>query len=78
MSILTRGLVYLGVKRWLLRRQIKHLDYRKAILQGKNKFVNFLNIQSKNHKVSTFKSQKLGISSFYDKRFVLGSHSNIT
>ena len=60
-----------GVKRYLLKSKLRHKHFREAIMKKKNFHVNFKTIASKNHNISTFKQKKLGLSSFYDKRYVL-------
>ena len=60
-----------GVKRHLVQKRLRHKDFRDAVLEKRNLYVDFYSINSKNHRVSTFKQRKLGLSGFYDKRFVL-------
>ncbi len=60
-----------GVKRHLVQKKMRHEDFRASVLEGKNKYVDFYSINSKKHRVSTFKQRKLALSGFYDKRYVL-------
>ena len=60
-----------GVKRHLIEKKIRHEDFRASVLEKKNKNVDFYTIQSKKHKISTYKQRKLALSGFYDKRYVL-------
>ena len=56
-----------GVKRHVIRKTLRHEDFLDRI----NKYINFYSINSKKHRLSTFKKTKLGLSGFYDKKFVL-------
>ena len=60
-----------GVKRHLVEKRLRHNDFRATVLEERNKYVNFYSINSKKHHVSTFYQRKLGLSGFYDKRYVL-------
>ena len=60
-----------GVKRHVIRKTLRHEDFKASVLDRINKYVNFYSINSKKHRLSTFKKRKLGLSGFYDKRVVL-------
>ena len=51
-----------GVKKHLVRQGFTHRCYVHAILYGKPRYVTYFSINSKDHKVGTFKKKKLGLS----------------
>ena len=58
-----------GAKCFKIEKELRHQDFREAVLEKKKKWVDFYSINSKTHRVSTFYQKRLALSGFYDKRF---------
>ena len=60
-----------GVKKSVVKRSINHDDYRKILMGGTQSLVSMNTIRSEYHKVKTYKINKIGLSCYDDKRYIL-------
>ena len=66
-----------GVKTHIVKKSLRHKEFRKCVSKKQNYYVNFKTINAKKHKLGTYNARKLGLSSFYDKRYVLDCKHNV-
>jgi len=58
-----------GVKKHKIKNELKHEHYRNCLLNYKDKHISYHTIQSKNHKIGTYKINKVALTHCDDKRF---------
>lgn len=60
-----------GVKKYVVKQDITHEDYVKCVEQQQTKSVTQKSLRSYNHEVYTIQQEKLALTSFNDKRYIL-------
>jgi len=60
-----------GVKRAAIRTKLRHVMYRDVLLNESTTHATMQSIRSRNHKIYSIRSNKLALSPYDDKRFVL-------
>ena len=64
-----------GVKKNNIKRDLGHLDYLECLLNNSMMRHEMKGIKSEDHKVSTYKSNKISLSCYDDKRYILDDES---
>ena len=60
-----------GIKKYVMKKYLKHEGYKEALFREKSSLVHMTNIRSFSHQLYTIQSTKTGLSPFDDKRYVL-------
>ena len=67
-----------GIKKNVIKDDIKHESYKQTLLENKQMHHKMKTIRSKNHQLGSYEINKLSLSCFDDKRYILdnGQESN--
>src|SRR6185436_9387240 len=60
-----------GVKKYVIKKNLKHECYDKILTSGKNMFSKMKMIRSQKHRVYTLEQNKVSLSAYVDKRYFL-------
>ena len=60
-----------GVKKGVVKRYIRHQNYKDILLNRTQMHTSMNTIRSDHHKVKSYRLNKIGLSCFDDKRFIL-------
>lgn len=61
-----------GVKKNVIRKEIKHSDYRDALFNNEKMYHQMKTIRSDYHQISSYRLNKVSLSPFDDKSYILG------
>ena len=67
-----------GVKKNVIRREINHSDYRDTLFNNMKMHHQMRSIRSKLHQISSYQLNKVSLSTFDDKRYLLYRHECFT
>ena len=62
-----------GIARNVTRRVLRHTDYKQCLLLKKQKMASMKQIRSYSHNIFSVKLNKIGLSSYDDKRYLLSN-----
>ena len=62
-----------GVKKNIIKREISHSDYRDVIIDNKKMHHQMKSIRSELHQISSYQLNKVSLSPFDDKRYILSN-----
>ena len=65
-----------GIKKSVTRRDIRHESYKKCLFEKKQTMATMNQIRSEGHKIYSIKLNKIGLSPYDDKRFILADGIN--
>ena len=60
-----------GIKKNVIKNNIKHEDYRKTLFNNEQMHHNMKTIRSQNHQLGSYEINKISLSCFDDKRYIL-------
>ena len=60
-----------GMKKCVVKKKINHCHYKECVLGGKQLYEEMITFRSYDHKLRTVAQNKLALSSFDDKRWIL-------
>ena len=60
-----------GIKKNAIKKNIKHEDYKDVLLNQKQLFHTMKTIRSQNHQLGSYEINKVSLSCFDDKRYLL-------
>ena len=60
-----------GIKECVAKKELKHDKYRRALIEQKDEYVKQTMLRSYKHQVSTIAQQKVGLTAYDDKHFML-------
>ena len=60
-----------GIKKSVVKNKIKHQNYKETLLNSTSKMVNMKTIRSDHHNLKSYKLNKIGLSCYDDKRYIL-------
>ena len=59
-----------GIKKYIIKKNIKHEDYKEVLFNNKQMHHTMKTIRSNNHQLGSFELNKISLSCFDDKRFI--------
>lgn len=66
-----RGKTAKGVQKNIIKKNIKHEDYKNVLFNNEQIYHKMKTIRSQNHQIGSFELNKISLSYFDDKRFIL-------
>ena len=66
----TGGKAAKGIKKNVIKNDVKHEDYRKTLLENKQMYHKMKTIRSQNHQLGSYEINKVSLSCFDDKRYI--------
>ena len=60
-----------GIKECVAKKELNHEKYRRALIEQTDEYVQQTMLRSYKHQVSTIVQQKVGLTAYDDKRFML-------
>ena len=60
-----------GIKKNIIKNNIKHTDYKKVLFKNKQMQHTMKTIRSSKHQLSSYEMNKISLSCFDDKRYIL-------
>ena len=60
-----------GIKKNVIRNDINHESYKQTLLENKQTYHKMKTIRSKNHNLGSYEINKVSLSCFDDKRYIL-------
>ena len=60
-----------GIKKIVIKKDIKHEDYKNTLFQNKQMYHTMKTIRIDNHQLSSYELNKVSLSCFDDKRYLL-------
>ena len=67
----TGGKTAKGIKKNVIKNDIKHENYKQTLLENKQMYHKMKTIRSRNHKLGSYEINKVSLSCFDDKRYIL-------
>ena len=67
----TGGKTAKGIKKNVIKNDIKHENYKQTLLENKQMYHKMKTIRSKNHQLGSYEINKVSLSCFDDKRYIL-------
>ena len=67
----TGGKTATGIKKNVIKNDIKHENYKQTLLENKQMYHNMKTIRSQNHDLGSYEINKVSLSCFDDKRYIL-------
>ena len=67
----TGGKTAKGIKKNVIKNDIKHENYKQTLLENKQMYHEMKTIRSQNHKLGSYEINKVSLSCFDDKRYIL-------
>ena len=66
-----------GIKKNVIKQNIKHQDYRETLFNNQQMYHKMKTIRSQNHQIKSYEINKVSLSCYDDKRYILedGIHS---
>ena len=65
-----------GIKKNVIKNDIKHEDYKKTLFNNKQLYHKMKTIRSENHQLGSYELNKVSLSCFDDKRYILENGVN--
>ena len=65
-----------GIKKYIIKNYIKHEDYRNVLLENKQMQHTMKTIRSSKHQLGSYEINKVSLSCFDDKRYILNNGTN--
>ena len=59
-----------GIKKSVIKKDVKHVDYRNTLLNSEQMHHKTKTIRSENHQLSSYEINKVSLSCFDDKRYI--------
>ena len=66
-----RGKTAKGIKKNIIKNNIKHENYKQTLFENKQMHHTMKTIRSQNHKIGSYEINKVSLSCFDDKRYIL-------
>ena len=66
----TGGKTAKGIKKNVIKNDVKHEDYKKTLLENKQMYHKMKTIRSQNHQLGSYEINKVSLSCFDDKRYI--------
>ena len=60
-----------GIKKNIIKNNITHINYKETLFNKKQMYHKMKTIRSKNHQLGTYEINKVSLSCFDDKRYIL-------
>ena len=72
----TGGKTAKGIKKTVIKNNINHENYRQTLFNGEQIHHKMKTIRSKNHQLGSYEINKVSLSCFDDKRYILENGTN--
>ncbi len=65
-----------GIKKCVTKRKLRHANYKECLLEKRQTMASMNQIQGESHEIYSIKLNKIGLSPYDDKRYILNDGMN--